>query len=77
MICAGSFSDGVPSTCFGDSGGPLVCLKDDQLYLAGVTSWTAGQCKMPTVPRGFAKVSSYLPWIKTYMESSTPPTTTF
>ena len=73
MICAGGYSGEVPQTCRGDSGGPLVCMKDNELYLAGVTSWVSYNCKVKNYPSGFARVSTYLPWIQSLLEPPPPP----
>ena len=75
MICAGH-QDGVPSTCKGDSGGPLVCMKNNDLFLAGAVSFGYKGCTQPGYPKVFARVSSYLPWIKSHMEVPTTTTTT-
>ena len=75
MLCAGHES-GTPSTCQGDSGGPLVCLKDNNLYLAGAVSFGYTGCTQPGYPKVFARVSSFLPWIKSYMEVPTSNTPT-
>ncbi|XP_037817077.1 serine protease 1-like [Lucilia sericata] len=51
------------STCQGDSGGPLVL--DSTKELIGVTSFTSTLGCEAGSPGGFARVTSYLDWIKT------------
>ncbi|KAL7855146.1 hypothetical protein SRHO_G00173360 [Serrasalmus rhombeus] len=47
--------------CSGDSGGPLVC---DNIAV-GISSFIqSGGCDVPTLPNVFAKISAFLPWIK-------------
>ncbi|XP_058393375.1 granzyme B-like isoform X3 [Diceros bicornis minor] len=46
----------------GDSGGPLVCKK----VIQGIVSYGRSD---GTPPRGYTKVSSFLPWIKKTMKS--------
>lgn len=56
------------SACYGDSGGPLSCMESGRYVLHGVTSFGAAECRgYPTV---FAKVSEYVAWIDTTMESN-------
>lgn len=50
------------STCQGDSGGPLVLEKNGNLI--GVTSFVASAGCTAGFPSGFARVTSYLDWIK-------------
>ncbi|XP_036442982.1 mast cell protease 4-like [Colossoma macropomum] len=45
--------------CMGDSGGPLVCGNT----AVGIASFIQ-ECNAPTKPNGFAKISAFLPWIK-------------
>ncbi|KAL6469337.1 hypothetical protein MHYP_G00228610 [Metynnis hypsauchen] len=47
--------------CSGDSGGPLVC----ENIAVGISSFIqSGGCDKPTLPNVFAKISAFLPWIK-------------
>ena len=69
-VCAASLS--IPSTnvCGGDSGGPLVVDKDNSAVVYGISSWKRGYCGT-SYGAVFTRVSSYLSWIKSHMESST------
>ena len=55
-----------------DSGGPLVCRSGDHYILAGVVSWgvpcSRHQQPLPSV---FAKVTYFLPWIESTINSET------
>ncbi|XP_072516075.1 mast cell protease 4-like [Salminus brasiliensis] len=47
--------------CMGDSGGPLVCGNT----AVGITSFVQkNMCDQPNLPNVFAKISAFLPWIK-------------
>ncbi|KAL7867201.1 hypothetical protein AOLI_G00150150 [Acnodon oligacanthus] len=47
--------------CSGDSGGPLVCNN----IAVGISSFIQLRgCDVPTLPNVFAKISAFLPWIK-------------
>ncbi|XP_037939617.1 serine protease 1-like [Teleopsis dalmanni] len=59
-ICT-STTDAI-STCQGDSGGPLVLLSTQELI--GVTSFVNTAGCLSGRPAGFARVTSYLDWIK-------------
>ena len=68
MICLGGTGS---SACMGDSGGPLVCEESGKWYLRGAASFvTSRQC-----PRNkysvYARVSSYIDWIKDKIGKST------
>jgi len=66
MICAG---DGKADACQGDSGGPLVIKgPDNKAYLEGVVSWGEG-CNRPRFPGVYARVPTYLPWIRSTMKA--------
>ena len=60
MICA---SDEGKDSCQGDSGGPFVCMDGDNAVITGVVSFGVG-CADPSFPGVYAKVTSYLDWIK-------------
>ncbi|XP_023567185.1 serine protease 29-like [Octodon degus] len=66
MLCAGSVGHG---TCYGDSGGPLVCKDSGSWTLVGVVSW-GYRCGWAIVPSVFARVYSYVPWIKQHTQNS-------
>ncbi|KAI4900951.1 hypothetical protein NFI96_020777 [Prochilodus magdalenae] len=60
MVCAG----GHGGFCQGDSGGPLVC----KGTAVGIVSFTDDKdCKFPTNPNVYTKISKFLPWIKGIM----------
>lgn len=51
------------STCNGDSGGPLTVSLRGQNVLVGVTSFVSSAGCTSGYPAGFARVTSFLPWI--------------
>lgn len=64
MVCAGAAGS---SVCNGDSGGPLVCEENGKWVLRGVTSWvTTRACPVITYSV-YARVGSYVDWVKTKM----------
>lgn len=60
QVCAG---DTISDFCVGDSGGPLI-YKDK--FLVGIVSYTGQQCA-DGKPSVYTKLSSYIPWIQTYL----------
>ena len=66
MICAG---DGKADACQGDSGGPLVIKGPDKKpYVEGIVSWGEG-CNRARFPGVYARVPSYISWIRSTMQS--------
>lgn len=68
MICAGR--EGVDS-CQGDSGGPLVCIDQDKPIITGIVSFGVG-CGWGEFPGVYARVTSFMRWIKAQMEYKRP-----
>ena len=69
MVCAG-FTEGGKGACHGDSGGPLVVPRsstDDTAIIYGITSF-GNHCAQPKYPTVYARVTEFLPWIKTFLE---------
>jgi secreted trypsin-like serine protease len=63
MLAAG-IPEGGKDACQGDSGGPLVVVgKNQQLFLAGVTSWGIG-CARPDLPGLYARLSRLGDWVR-------------
>ena len=65
-VCAANPSTNV---CKGDSGGPIVVAKDNSAVIYGISSYIRGACGTG-YGAVFTRVSSFLPWIKSHMESS-------
>ncbi|KAL4686364.1 hypothetical protein H8957_016444, partial [Semnopithecus entellus] len=63
MLCAGS--EGRDS-CKGDSGGPLVCRWNCTWVQVGVVSW-GKLCGLRGYPSVYARVTSYVSWIRQYI----------
>uniref|UniRef100_L7N1K6 Peptidase S1 domain-containing protein n=1 Tax=Myotis lucifugus TaxID=59463 RepID=L7N1K6_MYOLU len=66
MLCAGSWGR---VTCQGDSGGPLVCQWRGTWVQVGVVSSGPEYC-LPNFPTIYARVTSFLPWIRHHIHSS-------
>lgn len=63
MLAAG-YPGGGKDACQGDSGGPLVVVgTNQQLLLAGVTSWGIG-CARPELPGLYARLSILGDWVR-------------
>ncbi|XP_016335021.1 transmembrane protease serine 5-like [Sinocyclocheilus anshuiensis] len=69
MICAGQQGK---SACPGDSGGPMLSRNGSLWIQSGVVSFIRIPCDDPKHPNGFARVSQYQDWIKSYTGSNPP-----
>ncbi|GIY41321.1 clotting factor B [Caerostris darwini] len=68
FICAG-LEEGGLDACQGDSGGPLVYeFAYEQWALMGIVSF-GHKCGEPGFPGVYTRVSSFLPWIKQYIQN--------
>ncbi|KAJ8374506.1 hypothetical protein SKAU_G00050860 [Synaphobranchus kaupii] len=64
MMCAGG-SVSNKGFCRGDSGGPLVCSG----LAVGIVSFNyKHNCTYPNMPNVYTQISTFLPWIKTYIK---------
>lgn len=70
-VCAGMPSGGVDS-CQGDSGGPLTVAVNGEMTLAGVVSSGNG-CADPRFPGLYARVTSFIPWLRTIVPLPSAP----
>jgi len=68
QICAGAHGGG-RDTCQGDSGGPLMYESNGQWFLNGVVSY-GYQCAVAGYPGIYARVSYYLPWIRSKVNAA-------
>ncbi|QRK07430.1 trypsin-like serine protease [Archangium violaceum] len=66
QLAAGVMGVGGKDSCQGDSGGPLIVSKGSEKILAGVVSWGYG-CAEPEFPGMYARVSSFQPWISSFL----------
>jgi len=82
QLCAGYVDGTNKDSCQGDSGGPLVTslsASDDSAVIVGVVSFGPQGCGLKGYPGIYAKVTNFLPWIKSNMGggsgggSSPPP----
>lgn len=64
-VCTGPLTGGI-SACSGDSGGPLT--QDDELV--GIVSWGFIPCGLPNSPSFYVRVSAYIPWIISIIDSN-------
>lgn len=68
MICAGKGPNDPTSGCHGDSGGPFVCRENSGRWvLRGSVSWGSGYCRSSEAYTVFAKISSQVKWIESYV----------
>ncbi|XP_016063480.1 PREDICTED: mastin-like [Miniopterus natalensis] len=66
MLCAGSEGQ---DSCQGDSGGPLVCSWNCTWVQVGIVSW-GDICGHRDFPGVYARVMSYISWIRQYVPPS-------
>ena len=72
MLCAGSAVGGKDS-CQGDSGGPLVASSSPGVWKqAGIVSFGIG-CGQALYPGVYTRVSQYVAWIRSYINSQSGP----
>ncbi|XP_034567165.1 tryptase-2-like [Notolabrus celidotus] len=64
QLCAGDLAGG-KDACDGDYGGPLVCRKGAGFVQVGIMSY--GSCGLAGRPGVYTRVSSYVDYIKTYI----------
>ncbi|KAK3745444.1 hypothetical protein QZH41_016242 [Actinostola sp. cb2023] len=64
MVCAGFGGNTPISGCIGDSGGPLICKENGQWFVRGAVSWGDPKCRAGTTYTVFARISSFVDWIK-------------
>ncbi|XP_028261105.1 elastase-1-like [Parambassis ranga] len=68
MICAGGST---ASGCNGDFGGPLNCQVNGSWYVHGIASFVSAMgCNTPQKPTVFTRVSAYITWINSVINSS-------
>jgi secreted trypsin-like serine protease len=67
QLCGGNYQYSKDS-CQGDSGGPLMYEVNGQWILSGVVSY-GDECAKQDRPGVYARVSYYLPWIRSKVAS--------
>ena len=71
QVCAAGVSNPSSNICGGDSGGPLVVVENDySAVVYGIASYRVRESCSVGYASVFTRVSSYIPWIKSHMESS-------
>jgi len=72
MLCTKSDKHGPyqQGSCQGDSGGPLMVDDGEGYILVGIVSWGVLRCTTQTYPGVFARVTSYVDWIKSHTGGS-------
>ncbi|KAL5013958.1 hypothetical protein ScPMuIL_008228 [Solemya velum] len=63
-VCVGM---GDVGACNGDSGGPLSCVRGDDFFIVGATSWGRSGCETPNYPNVYTKISHFHDWIVSQM----------
>ena len=64
MVCVGGQGS---SVCNGDSGGPLSCFEGGRWFVRGAASWVTRRTCPGNTFSVYARVSSYVSWIKNYV----------
>ncbi|KAK0162535.1 hypothetical protein PV327_006306 [Microctonus hyperodae] len=70
QVCTGPIGGSI-AACSGDSGGPLVQFNaDNKPEQVGIVSWGSYPCGASGAPSVYTRVSSYVDWIQTKLQSS-------